>query len=78
MEPTIFEPPLKFKPRLKFFKFGLGLPDGVGQFEQYWRQSKSNCDEEESRLYSIKDKEKFLIVIHCEVYIRLIKKISFE
>ena len=23
MEPTIFEPQLKFKPRLKFFKFGL-------------------------------------------------------
>lgn len=26
----------------------------------------------------ILDKEKFLIVIHCEVYIRLIKNISFE
>ena len=29
MEPLKFEPWLKFKPRLKFFKFGLGSDKGI-------------------------------------------------
>ena len=37
VEPTIFGPRLKFKPQLKFFKFGLWLNIGLRQFKFFWK-----------------------------------------
>ena len=55
MEQTIFEPRLKFKPQLKFFKFGLGM--NFKQQEQAVHRTKRDMYANE---YEMKDDNRSL------------------